>query len=60
MCLLCNPLSLNLTETLADDPVTFPETAGWLLISCLWFFVLYQGYKKCNPNFFSKIESEEP
>ena len=59
MCLFCNPLSLNSTETLADDPVSFSETAGWLLISCLWLFALYQGYQKCNPNLFSKIKSQE-
>ena len=52
MCLLCNPLSFTSTEMLADDPVNFSETAGWVLISCVWLFTLYQGYQKCNPNLF--------
>ena len=59
MCLLCNPLSFTSTTTLADDPVTFSETAGWVLISCVWLVALYQGYQKCNPNLLSAAKSEE-
>ena len=59
MCLLCNPLSFTSTETVADEAVVFTETAGWLLISCLWLIALYQGYRKCNPNLLLKIKSKE-
>ena len=59
MCLLCNPLSFTSTESLADEPVNFPETAGWGLISCVWLLALYKGYQRCNPNLFSTSKSEE-